>query len=228
MNQEKVGELIKNLRKKANLTQSDFAEKYGVSYQAVSKWENGKNIPDIQLLKQICSDYKISLDSVLNGEEKKTNKKNTLFYILITLIVMSTIIILVLHFIKNDIKFKNVTSDCKEFNIYGSLVYAGNNSHLHLSNLTYCGKKDDTVYDSVECNLYEKRGDTTKVLETCKNEKNISLEEYLEKIEFDLKNFSKSCTNYTNNSLYIEISAKDIEGKTTSYKIPLKISETCK
>lgn len=84
MNQEKVGELIKNLRKKANLTQSDFAEKYGVSYQAVSKWENGKNIPDIQLLKQICSDYKISLDSVLNGEEKKTNKKNTLFYILIT------------------------------------------------------------------------------------------------------------------------------------------------
>ena len=84
MNQEKVGELIKNLRKKANLTQSDFAEKYGVSYQAVSKWENGKNIPDIQLLKQICSDYKISLDSVLNGEEKKTKKKNTLFYILIT------------------------------------------------------------------------------------------------------------------------------------------------
>ena len=75
MNQEKVGELIKNLRKKANLTQSDFAEKYGVSYQAVSKWENGKNIPDIQLLKQICSDYKISLDSVLNGEEKKTKKK---------------------------------------------------------------------------------------------------------------------------------------------------------
>ena len=37
MNQEKVGELIKNLRKKANLTQSEFAEKYGVSYQAVSK-----------------------------------------------------------------------------------------------------------------------------------------------------------------------------------------------
>ena len=77
----------------------------------------------------------------------------------------------------NDIEFKNVTSDCKEFNIYGSLVYAGNNSHLHLSNLTYCGKKDNTVYDSLECNLYEKRGDTTKVLETCKNEKNISLEE---------------------------------------------------
>ena len=41
MDQEKIGKLIKVIRKKNNLTQAEFAEKYGVTYQAVSKWENG-------------------------------------------------------------------------------------------------------------------------------------------------------------------------------------------
>ena len=71
MNLEKIANLIKNLRKKSGLTQSEFAEKYHVSYQAVSKWENAKSIPDIAILKQICEDYNISLDTL-------TKHKNTL------------------------------------------------------------------------------------------------------------------------------------------------------
>ena len=57
MNPQKVGELIKELRKNNNLTQKDLADKYGVTYQAVSKWENGTNLPDISLIKEICNDY---------------------------------------------------------------------------------------------------------------------------------------------------------------------------
>lgn len=41
MNQELIGKTIKEIRKKENLSQQKFAEKYGVTYQAVSKWENG-------------------------------------------------------------------------------------------------------------------------------------------------------------------------------------------
>ena len=44
MNTEKIASLIKTLRQKDNLTQNEFAKKYGVTYQAVSKWENGKNL----------------------------------------------------------------------------------------------------------------------------------------------------------------------------------------
>lgn len=51
MNQEKIGEFIKKLRQDNNLTQKDLANKYNVTYQAVSKWERGLNIPDISLLK---------------------------------------------------------------------------------------------------------------------------------------------------------------------------------
>ena len=62
MDQEKFGKLIKEIRKKNNLTQKQFADKYNVTYQAVSKWENGKNLPDITLIKQIANDYNISVD----------------------------------------------------------------------------------------------------------------------------------------------------------------------
>lgn len=48
MDQEKFGKFIKQIRKDHNLTQKQLAEKYNVTYQAVSKWETGKNMPDIK------------------------------------------------------------------------------------------------------------------------------------------------------------------------------------
>ena len=77
MNQEKIGKFIKDLRIKNNLTQKEFADKYNVTYQAVSKWENGKNMPDLSLLKDICKDFDVSLDDSFNGEKsvKESYKK---------------------------------------------------------------------------------------------------------------------------------------------------------
>ena len=71
MNQEKVGKLIKEIRIKNNLTQSQFADRYNVSYQAVSKWENGKNLADITLLTQICKDFNIDINEILNCSTNK-------------------------------------------------------------------------------------------------------------------------------------------------------------
>lgn len=79
MNQELIGKFIKDLREKNHLTQKEFALKYHVTFQAVSKWENGKNIPDISLLKQICDDYNVSLDEVLNGKKTIPKKHFKIF-----------------------------------------------------------------------------------------------------------------------------------------------------
>ena len=81
MNQEKIGKLIKKIRQDNNLTQQELAKKYGITYQAVSKWENGKAIPDIALLKEICHDFNLDINDLLDGNYKKKsiNKK----YILI-------------------------------------------------------------------------------------------------------------------------------------------------
>ena len=74
MEQEKIGKFIKEIRIKNNLTQKDLAEKYGVTYQAVSKWENGKNIPDIALLKQMSQDFNINIEDILTEPTPKRRK----------------------------------------------------------------------------------------------------------------------------------------------------------
>ena len=59
-----IGKNIKQLRQQKNLTQEQIAEKLGVSYQAVSKWENNANTPDIALLPKIANLLGTSIDAL--------------------------------------------------------------------------------------------------------------------------------------------------------------------
>ena len=63
------GNQIKNIRKKENLTQEQFAIKLNVSRQAVSNWENNKNLPDIGMLILMSNVFKISLDELIKGDD---------------------------------------------------------------------------------------------------------------------------------------------------------------
>ncbi|MCI5677477.1 MAG: helix-turn-helix transcriptional regulator [Candidatus Faecisoma sp.] len=221
MNQEKISNLIKQLRKKDNLTQAQFANKYNVTFQAVSKWENGKSLPDIVLLKQICKDYNISIDEVLEGEINKKNK-----YLLLIPLIVILIIGLVFILKKDDFEFKTLSSSCSNFKISGSIAYNNNKSHLHLSNIDYCGNDDNNHYVKIECTLYEKKQNINKELDKLYYDNGeIKLKDFLENIEFDLKDFSKMCRSYDNDSLYLEINATTKDNKTTNYKVSLSINE---
>lgn len=89
MNQDKISKLIKDLRKKNNLTQNEFAKEFNVTYQAVSKWENGKNLPDINVLKEICDKYNLNINDFLEGKSvKNNNKRNKIIVILIMIILL--------------------------------------------------------------------------------------------------------------------------------------------
>ena len=50
MNQEKIGKFILELRKEKNMTQQELADKIGVTDRAISKWENGRGLPDLSLI----------------------------------------------------------------------------------------------------------------------------------------------------------------------------------
>jgi transcriptional regulator with XRE-family HTH domain len=63
----KIGHFIQYLRKKAGLTQSELAEKLGISFQAVSKWENGDSLPDTGLLLPLSDILGVTVDTLLNG-----------------------------------------------------------------------------------------------------------------------------------------------------------------
>lgn len=61
----KIGEKIRELRKRVDVNQERFAEYLGVTAQAVSKWEVEGCYPDIELLPSIASFFNISLDELL-------------------------------------------------------------------------------------------------------------------------------------------------------------------
>lgn len=77
MNQIKIGKFISECRKSKNMTQEEFAEKIGVNNRSVSRWETGKNMPDISLYNPICELLEISVNDLLSGEIiNKNNYQN--------------------------------------------------------------------------------------------------------------------------------------------------------
>lgn len=116
MDQEKIGKFIQKLRKEKELTQQELANKLNVTDRAVSKWETGRGLPDLSIIKTLCEELDISINELLSGEKlnkKEYNEKleenieKTIEYtndkiksiknkINVTLIVIGTIISLVL------------------------------------------------------------------------------------------------------------------------------------
>lgn len=68
MNQLKTGSFIAELRKEKHMTQQQLAEKLNVSDKTVSKWENGKSMPDIAYLNDLSALLGVSIGEVLAGE----------------------------------------------------------------------------------------------------------------------------------------------------------------
>lgn len=68
MNQEKIGKFILELRKEKDMTQQELANKLGVSDKTISKWENGRGMPDLSLMKPLCDILEISINELLTGE----------------------------------------------------------------------------------------------------------------------------------------------------------------
>ena len=108
MDQEKIGKFIAKCRKENGYTQASLAEKLGITDRAVSKWENGKNMPDASIMLELCELLKINVNELLTGEhiimdnykeaaeknfvemktqEEKTNKKMILVMIGILLLL---------------------------------------------------------------------------------------------------------------------------------------------
>ena len=98
----KTGSFIKEQRMKMGLSQSMLAEKMHVSREAVSKWENGHNLPDASIMLQLAEVLNVTVDDLLVGEKKDNRpvnevlkRKNKLTWILIPVIVLAVLCSLV-------------------------------------------------------------------------------------------------------------------------------------
>ena len=71
MDQMIIGRFIEKLRKEKNLTQRELADKLNVTDRAISNWENGRRLPDISLMKELCNIFNISIDELIYGKRNK-------------------------------------------------------------------------------------------------------------------------------------------------------------
>ena len=75
MNLDKIGNFIRELRKDKNMTQEELANKLHIGREAISKWENGKSLPDVSLFLELCKELNITTNELLYGERQTSNNK---------------------------------------------------------------------------------------------------------------------------------------------------------
>lgn len=118
MNQECIGKYIAKLRKEKKITQEELAEKLGVSSKSISRWETGRNMPDLSLITSLCKELGTTINELLSGEklndeeyqekleeniiktidftDKKLKKTRRIFYSIIIIIVLLIITLITL------------------------------------------------------------------------------------------------------------------------------------
>lgn len=79
MDQSKIGKFIAECRKDNKLTQEQLAEKLGVTSKSISRWENGKTMPDLSLMRPLCDILDITINELISGEriDKKEYQKKS-------------------------------------------------------------------------------------------------------------------------------------------------------
>jgi transcriptional regulator with XRE-family HTH domain len=137
MNQEKIGKFISKCRKDKNITQEELAEKLGVTNKTISRWENGKNMPDYSILKDLCNILDINVNELLSGEKNnketeenldmilkeyykmKKQKEKLRMLIIVGTVVLSQILLIVLTVLILNYEYDNrlyQTTNLKDYN----------------------------------------------------------------------------------------------------------------
>lgn len=93
-----ISENLTTLRKSSGLTQAQLAERLGYSDKAVSRWEKGDTLPDINVLYELCDYYGITIDSLLEkggADSKQIKKRSSVGYSIIVMLLSVAIVWLI-------------------------------------------------------------------------------------------------------------------------------------
>lgn len=224
----KIGKLISDLRKKNNLTQSDLANILNVTNQAVSKWENGRGIPDVELLKKLSEVFKIDMEELLDGELKDKKRKKYYILIITIIVLIGVLLFLVLKPKDESFHFSNLATDNDAFSIKGVMAYSKNKKAIYISEVNY-KDKDEAKYKKAECLLLEKTDSYEKIIskfDTVEHE-DFLLSELLKEVEFNVQNYECTCDFLVCNNLYLRINVTNLKDQVITYSIPIQIEPVC-
>lgn len=142
MNQEKIGKFIADLRKSKAITQTELAKRIGVSNKTVSKWECGNSIPDYGVFENLCKEFDISINELLNGEKdmkddkvigeymkmksKQSRNKIIVVVIISFLVLLSTILSIYFFNSYDKTNIYELRGDTVNFSFDGGLLVSSN------------------------------------------------------------------------------------------------------
>ena len=242
MDSKKIGNLIYELRNRNHLTQKELADKLSVTSQAISKWENGRGIPDIEMLQKLSEIFKVDISEILTGsiKEKQNSKKEKnkkigfLLLIIVMIILLAMMIMIFITSSSNgDFQVSKLASDNDLFRIKGIIAYNNNKKSIYISKVDYAENEEEKEYLNVECVLYEVNGNIEKRISTCNSpnskdeNQTFTLSELLENIELNVDNYSCSCEVPVCNQLYLKINAMNKQEETVTYNIPIELESSC-
>lgn len=180
MDQEKIGKFIANLRKEEGLNQGEFGELFNVTDKAVSNWETGKALPDIQILLEMSKRYNLTINDILgrNNRIKKTNYKLFISIILLFLVGFISLAVLIINY-KPKYELNSLYSNNS---IYNSYVYNIEDDYYFGMNFMY-SKDIDVDAEKIQV-LIKYDG---KVIYDYNHKGTINLYEYLKDLDLGFK-----------------------------------------
>lgn len=216
---------IKTLRQERQITQQQLADQYGVSFQAVSKWENGRNLPELALVQRICNDYHVRVDDVLAGEyrpKRRWSWRKTLVLLGIILMILAVLFYSATNLSNNvsGFEFRTLSTRCRDFELQGSISYDEHKTAVQITSVEYHGENAAEKYSRIECDLYEKNGDMIKqIAHTESND--TTMQDFLHCIVLTADGYQRICDVYNDDNLSLVIAVTDLYDKTTIYEVPL-------
>lgn len=193
MNQEKIGKFIRELRKEKGMSQTNLAEKLYLSRNAVSRWENGHNLPDSSTFTLLAEIFDVSTDELLLGKRiDKKERQNKVSELTLTMVddrhkqnkiirrLIITLITLLLTFLGyyfinsyNSIKVYIMSGKSENFSTKdGIFVVTNDNMYFRLGNLEF---NKEIEIDRVE--LFYKK-EEKEILVSSSNNYDILLRDY--------------------------------------------------
>lgn len=192
MDNGKIGDFIRSLRKELNYSQQDLADLIPITREGVSKWERGVNLPDSSSLLRLSEIFNVSINELLYGERKtkknkneisnitvelykENNKKTKRLKILFSALIVTIVLFLTYYFINtfNTLKVYNINYSDNSITIKnGMIVTTKEKVYFKLGDI-----KTENNIESLKLYFKNKKGEENIILETDSNE--IELVEYL-------------------------------------------------
>ena len=231
MNTKKIGNFIANLRKEKNLTQKELADKLNIKDKAVSRWETGKNMPDISILEMLAKELGVTINELLLGEKideqdfkekseyntintlnytkEKLKQKNKNIFLILILAIFITFILASLYLTSKPFSDFNSFTETINDSYKTAMKDENINKYANILKIYYSDEQDINYYN-LAIILLEKQGKELNhfFLALRTEEDNIRFSKMLEE-EFN---------TYKNKQIdYYELAKNTIEERHDSY-----------